>query len=34
MASGFPYASKHHSLREAQDPARRLRQAGAFGLAA
>jgi len=34
MASGFRYASKHHSVREAQDLARRFREAGAFGLAA
>jgi hypothetical protein len=34
MASRFRYASKHHSLREAQDFARRFREAGAFGLAA
>ena len=34
MASGFRYASKYHSLREAQDLARRFREAGAFGLAA
>ncbi len=34
MVSGFQYASKHHSLREAQDLARRFREAGAFGLAA
>jgi len=34
MASHFPYASKRHSLREAQDLARRFREAGAFGLAA
>jgi len=34
MASRFPYASKNHSLREAQVLARRFREAGAFGLAA
>jgi hypothetical protein len=34
MASRFQYASKHHSLREAQGLARRFREAGAFGLAA
>jgi hypothetical protein len=34
MASGFRYAAKHHSLREARDLARRFREAGAFGLAA
>ena len=34
MASRFRYASKHHSWREAQDLARRFREAGAFGLAA
>jgi transketolase N-terminal domain/subunit len=34
VASGFQYASKHHSLREAQGLASRLRAAGAFGLAA
>jgi hypothetical protein len=34
MTSRFRYASKHHSLREAQDLARRFREAGAFGLAA
>ena len=34
MASGFRYAAKHHSPREARDLARRFREAGAFGLAA
>lgn len=34
MANRFQYASKHHSVREAQDLARRFREAGAFGLAA
>jgi len=34
MASRFRYASRHHSVREAQVLARRLREAGAFGLAA
>jgi hypothetical protein len=34
MASRFRFASRHHSLREAQDLARRFREAGAFGLAA
>jgi hypothetical protein len=34
MASGFRYAAKHHSLREARDLARRFRETGAFGLAA
>jgi hypothetical protein len=34
MVSGFQYASKHHSLREAQGLADRLRAAGPFGLAA
>jgi hypothetical protein len=34
MASRFQYASKHHSLREAQSLARRFRDGGAFGLAA
>ena len=34
MANRFQYASKHHSLREAQGLADRLRAAGAFGLAA
>jgi hypothetical protein len=34
VASRFPYAAKHHSLREARDLARRFREAGAFGLAA
>jgi hypothetical protein len=34
MTSGFRYAAKHHSLREARDLARRFREAGAFGLAA
>ena len=34
MASGFRYATKRHSLREARDLARRFREAGAFGLAA
>jgi hypothetical protein len=30
----FRFASKHHTLREAQDLARRFREAGAFGLVA
>jgi hypothetical protein len=30
----YPYASKHHSLREVQGLADRLRASGAFGLAA
>ncbi len=34
MASHFRFASKHYSLREAQDLARRNRDSGAFGLAA
>jgi hypothetical protein len=34
MASRFRYASKHHSMREARDLARRFREAGPFGLAA
>jgi len=34
MAGRFRFASKHHSWREAQDLARRFREAGAFGLAA
>jgi hypothetical protein len=34
MASRFRFASRRHSLREAQDLARRFREAGAFGLAA
>jgi len=34
MASRFRYASRHHSLHEARDLARRFREAGAFGLAA
>jgi len=34
MESRFPYASRHHSLREAQGLAGRLRASGAFGLAA
>ena len=34
IANRFRYASKHHSVREAQDLARRFREAGAFGLAA
>ena len=34
MASRFQYASKHHSMREAQGLADRLRATGAFGLAA
>jgi hypothetical protein len=34
MASRFRFASRHHSWREAQDLARRFREAGAFGLAA
>ena len=34
MACRFQYASRHHTLREAQDLARRFREAGAFGLAA
>ena len=33
MASGFPYASKRHSMREARELARRFREAGPFGLA-
>ena len=33
-ASGFRYAAKRHSLREARDLARRFRETGAFGLAA
>jgi hypothetical protein len=34
IAGRFPYASRHHSLREAQGLADRLRAGGAFGLAA
>jgi hypothetical protein len=34
MASGFRYAAKRHTLREARDLARRFRETGAFGLAA
>jgi hypothetical protein len=34
MASRFQFASKHHSVREAQGLADRLRTTGAFGLAA
>ena len=34
MASRFQFASKHHSLREAQGLADRLRASGPFGLAA
>jgi hypothetical protein len=34
LASRFRYASKRHSLLEAQNLARRFREAGAFGLAA
>ena len=34
MVSGFQYASKHHSLREAQGLASRFNKSGAFGLAA
>jgi hypothetical protein len=34
MAGRFRFASKHHSLREARDLARRFRETGAFGLAA
>jgi hypothetical protein len=34
IAGGFQYALKHHSVREAQGLADRLRATGAFGLAA
>jgi hypothetical protein len=34
IAGRFPYASRHHSLREAQGLADRQRAVGAFGLAA
>jgi hypothetical protein len=34
MANRFPYASKHHSPREARELARRFRATGPFGLAA
>jgi hypothetical protein len=34
IADRFPYASRHHSLREAQRLADNLRAVGAFGLAA
>jgi hypothetical protein len=34
MASRFQHAAKHHTPREARDIARRLREAGPFGLAA
>ena len=34
IKSGFPYAAKRHSLREARELARRFRETGAFGLAA
>jgi hypothetical protein len=34
MTRNFQFASKHHSLREAQNLARRFRAGGAFGLAA
>ena len=34
IAGRFPYASKHHGLREVQGLADRLRAFGAFGLAA
>jgi hypothetical protein len=34
MADRFQYASRHHSLREAQSLASRLRSAGPFGMAA
>ena len=34
LATGFRYAAKHHSLREARELARWFRESGAFGLAA
>jgi hypothetical protein len=34
MASRFQHAAKHHTAREARDVARRVREAGPFGLAA
>jgi hypothetical protein len=34
LAGRFRYAAKHHTVRDARDLARRLREGGAFGLAA
>ncbi|NOY25307.1 MAG: hypothetical protein GXP62_05490 [Oligoflexia bacterium] len=34
LASRFPFAARHHAIRDARELARHLRRTGAFGLAA